>query len=396
MKLLPTLFALLPACAGLSSAPGAAHARPAPLAMLLTPPEEALIAAASAPSWGMPPPAPAFPLLPLWTLGLPPTAFLDPSLRLTDWRNAFDTAALGAFDVPLRDDPAERQNILLSAQAVDNVILPPGAEFSFNALVGERTPARGYQEGLMFDNGHVIRGTGGGICLVATGLYNAALHAGLTIDERHPHSGLVGYAPPGCDAGIVYGQEDLRFRNTTTRALTIQARPVDDDHVAVRLFGHRPPAGHQVIVKPLSLDRIAPSVITTLDPALLPGQKVIDQKPRAGYDVTLARFWTVKGRVVRREIVTRERRAPRPEIVRIAMPVPVAPPVAPPVSVTIPTPGPLGRAGATSPGAPRYPLLQKGEGQSKTSPITSDSLPLPKERAGVRSLPPPAPSEAHP
>ncbi len=337
MKLTPVLLALLPACAALPA--GTARALPMPPALLLTPPDEALTRLLPMPFWETAPPAPAFRMLPLWTLGLSSNAFLDPSLRLADWRSAFDTAALGAFDVPLRDDPAERQNILLSAQAVDNVTLAPGAEFSFNALVGERTPERGYQEGLMFDNGHVIRGTGGGICLVATGLYNAALRAGLTIDERHPHSGLVSYAQPGCDAGIVYGQEDLRFRNTTSRPLTIQARPVGDDHVAVRLFGHRPPAGHQVIVKPTALDRIAPSTVTRLDPALLPGQKVIDQKPRAGYDVTLARFWTVKGRVVRREIVTREHRDARPEIVRIAVPVPVAPsiPVAPPTAL-VPAP----------------------------------------------------------
>ena len=250
----------------------------------------------------------------------------DPSLHLTDWRHVFDIAALGTFDVPLRDDPAERINILLSAQAVDDVSVAPGMEFSFNAQVGERTPERGYQEGLMFASGHVIRGTGGGICLVATGLYNAALHAGLAITERHPHSGLVSYAAPGCDAGIVYGQEDFRFRNTTGKPLVIRATP-EDDHVAVRLFGHTPPPGRQVIVKPLSLTTLPYSVVTKVDPLLLPGTSVVDQKPRSGYDVVLARFWTQNGRIIRREIVTRERRAPRNKVVRIAPPPVVSPPI---------------------------------------------------------------------
>ena len=249
----------------------------------------------------------------------------DTSLHLTDWRHVFDIAALGAFDVPLRDDPAERTNILLSAQAVDDVSVAPGMEFSFNAQVGERTPERGYQDGLMFASGHVIRGTGGGICLVATGLYNAALHAGLAITERHPHSGLVSYAAPGCDAGIVYGQEDFKFRNTTGKPLVIRATP-EDDHVAVRLFGHTPPPGRQVIVKPLSLTTIPYSVVTKLDPLLLPGTSVVDQKPRSGYDVVLARFWTQNGRIIRREIVTRERRAPRNKVVRVAPPPVVSPP----------------------------------------------------------------------
>jgi len=298
---------------------------PAPLKAALTPQENALIGVTLPPKLAASPLMPALDMsVPFWGMNaLPWGRMADPSLRLTDWRHVFNIAALGAFDVPLRDDPAERANILLSAQAVDNVTVAPGTEFSFNAQVGERTPERGYQDGLMFDNGHVIRGTGGGICLVATGLYNAALHAGLEITERHPHSGLVSYAAPGCDAGIVYDQEDFKFRNTTARPLVIRAAP-EGDHVTVRLFGHTLPPGLQVIVKPLALTTIPYMVVTKTDPALPPGQSVVDQKPRSGYDVVLARFWTQDGRVVRREIVTRERRAPRNKVVRIAPP-PVVP-----------------------------------------------------------------------
>ena len=53
----------------------------------------------------------------------------DPSLRITDWRHLFDIAALGSFDVPLRDEPAERTNILLASQAVDNVTVAPVRSF---------------------------------------------------------------------------------------------------------------------------------------------------------------------------------------------------------------------------------------------------------------------------
>ena len=100
---------------------------------------------------------------PPWSLNGSPfwSRTQDPSLRLGDWRHVFDIAALGHFDIPLRDDPDERTNILLAAQAVDAVTVAPGAEFSFNEQVGERTPERGYRAGLMFDNGRVIRGTGG-------------------------------------------------------------------------------------------------------------------------------------------------------------------------------------------------------------------------------------------
>ena len=338
-----TLFALLTGAAALILGTAPARALPppflglAPLEVALTPQEDALIAARPQSET---PALPAFGMdTPFWGLNGPPWGrTTDPSLHLTDWGHVFDIAALGAFDVPLRDDPAERTNILLSAQAVDDVTVAPGSEFSFNAQVGERTSERGYQEGLMFAGGHVIRGTGGGICLVATGLYNAALDAGLAITERHPHSGLVSYAAPGCDAGIVYGQEDFKFRNTTGKPVVIRATP-EDDHVAVRLFGHTPPPGHQVIVKPLSLSTIPYSVVTKIDPALLPGQSVVDQKPRSGYEVVLARFWTQNGHVVRREIVTRERREPRSKVVRLAPPPVVAPPTAPDPLMDLLTPG---------------------------------------------------------
>ena len=141
-----------------------------------------------------------------------------------------------------------------------------------------------------------------------------------------PHSGVVGYAPPGCDAGIVYGLEDMKFRNTTARPLVIRAQPTDD-HVAVQIFGQTPLPGQQVIVKPTFLETIPYAVVTKPDPTLPPGQSVVDQKPHSGYDVVVTRFWLDGDHVIRREIVASEHRAPRNEIVRVAAPPLADPPV---------------------------------------------------------------------
>ena len=318
MKNIHTTFSLcLPAIAALIFAPIAGQAAPlfAPLLtstslrVLLSPPENALTAS-SLPT--APPPLLINIRASLGTGSLW-SRTLDPSLWMTDWRQVFDIAALGSFEIPLRNDPAERANILLAAAAVDHAVVAPGAEFSFNDQVGERTPERGYQEGLMFDSGQIVRGTGGGICLVATALYNAALEAGVEITERHPHSGLVSYAPPGCDAGIYFGLEDLRFRNTTGRPLVIRTE-ITGDHVTVQLFGQTPPPGLAVSVKPTSLETIPYAVITKPDATLLPGQRIVAQKPRSGYNVVVERFWTQGHRVVRREIVAQERRAPGPRL----------------------------------------------------------------------------------
>ncbi len=268
----------------------------------------------------------------------------DPSLHLSGWGSVFNIARLGAYAVPLRDDPAERANIVLAAQAVDSKTIMPGGTFSFNAIVGERTPERGFEDGLMFDQGQIVRGTGGGICLVSTGLYNAALQAGLTITERHGHSGVVTYAAPGCDASVVYGSEDMQFVNTTAQPIIIKTT-IGQDQVLVSLYGMPPPAGQHVFIKTQSLSTIAAPTVQTSDPLLPPtSAPIVDQKPRNGYHVVVEREWTRHGHVVRRETIADETRAPRPKLVRVPVPVPTPPAAAPPAPAAEP-PAP----GMTSP-----------------------------------------------
>lgn len=241
-----------------------------------------------------------------------------PAYQDAEMRRIFNVGRIGEFTVPLRKDPGERANILLAAQFVDGLTLQPGQVFSFNDAVGVRTPERGFKEGWMFDNGRVVRGAGGGICIIATGLYNAALHAGLGMIERHPHSGIVSYAPPGCDSSIVYGSEDLKFQNTTDAPLTIRAIP-QDGHVVCALFGAVPPPGYQVVVKPAQFAPIPPDTIDIPDPTLGPGRVAVDQKPQPGYTVKVVRDIVVDGRVRLDEVVAFDIHPPHDKIVRVPM-----------------------------------------------------------------------------
>ena len=247
-----------------------------------------------------------------------------PLMDFADWRQIFSVARLGEFQVPLRSDAAERANILLAAQAIDKAEIEPGQVFSFNEVVGERTPDRGYQDGWMFDNGRLIRGTGGGICLIATGVYNAALRAGLQPIERHAHSGLVSYAPPGCDAAVVFGVEDLKFKNTTSSPIIVRTI-AEDDRVIVALFGSTPPDGYRVDIEPQILEYLQPKTIEQVDATVPEGQTVVEQKPRAGFVVRVERTFLEDGRVLRRETIATERRPARDKIVRVAPAPPPAP-----------------------------------------------------------------------
>ncbi|NLE74287.1 MAG: hypothetical protein GX604_06645 [Actinobacteria bacterium] len=125
-------------------------------------------------------------------------------------------------------------NIRQVAAAVDGRVVRPGDIFSFNAAVGPRTKAAGYDEAPVISNGVLTPGVGGGICQVSTTMFNAVLLAGLPIVERRPHSLFIERYPVGRDATVSYGSEDFRFRNDTASVLLINIEATDDS-VEVRL-----------------------------------------------------------------------------------------------------------------------------------------------------------------
>ncbi|MEN3202273.1 MAG: VanW family protein [Atribacterota bacterium] len=106
-------------------------------------------------------------------------------------------------------------NINKAASSISGTFLPRGAIFSFNAVVGKAEKEDGYRRTQILSNGRLVPGYGGGVCQVATTLYNALLRTEAEILERHPHSGYsptTNYVPPGLDAAVSYGSKDLRFR----------------------------------------------------------------------------------------------------------------------------------------------------------------------------------------
>lgn len=120
-------------------------------------------------------------------------------------------------------DTARVNNIWLASSKINDYILQPGETFSFNETVGPRTKERGFAEAGVIRNKQHEVDVGGGVCQTATTLYNAARAAKLTIIERHGHSLPVRYVAKGCDAAVVYGEKDLRFRNDTQHAILIRS-----------------------------------------------------------------------------------------------------------------------------------------------------------------------------
>jgi vancomycin resistance protein VanW len=132
--------------------------------------------------------------------------------------------------IPDRGSPEIRKNrilnLQLAASKIHNLQLNPGQIFSFSHLVGEPTILNGFHAGPVFVRGQVQTGVGGGLCLIATNLFNTFLSGGCQTLERHCHSidayGSDRFYQLGEDAAVSYGYKDLIIKNHS--AVSLQLR----------------------------------------------------------------------------------------------------------------------------------------------------------------------------
>lgn len=197
--------------------------------------------------------------------------------------------------------PGQRHNARLAALAIDGRVIGPGQIFSFNKTVKSWSIDQGYVKAPVSYDGELIPAYGGGVCQTSTTLYNAALLAGMTIVERHPHVFAPHYASAGRDAAVAQRTIDLRFRNPYPWPVRIRAR-VRGNSLDVRLIGRERPAEEVQVVT---------EVLSTTQPARLT-RVVYRQDNQAdcafmrshgatGYRVIAYRIFSHHGREIRRE-----------------------------------------------------------------------------------------------
>lgn len=113
-------------------------------------------------------------------------------------------------------------NLRIASKAINGTIIEPGETFSFNKVVGQRTTAKGYKKAHVFSGSNTTMGVGGGVCQVASTMFNTALLANVSIVERHQHSQRVTYVPLGRDAAIQWGSADFKWKNNTGTPIMIK------------------------------------------------------------------------------------------------------------------------------------------------------------------------------
>ena len=150
-------------------------------------------------------------------------------------------ARIGYFVTRFNPSDAGRtQTVRLAIHIINGTVVPPGGVFSVNQVVGERTAARGFGQGHVFVDGKMAVQQGGGMCQVATTLFNAVMLADLKIVERRQHVRTIPYADPGRDATVYYGQKDFKFQNNTPAPVFVSYKTTRT-HAIVSLFGQAVP-----------------------------------------------------------------------------------------------------------------------------------------------------------
>lgn len=114
-------------------------------------------------------------------------------------------------------------NLKIASKKINGTIIQPGETFDFNKVVGSRTAAKGYKKAHVFTGGNsMTMGLAGGICQVASTMFNTALIANVPIVERHQHSQRVSYVPLGRDAAISGNVQNFKWKNNTKYAIRVQ------------------------------------------------------------------------------------------------------------------------------------------------------------------------------
>ncbi len=138
--------------------------------------------------------------------------------------------------------PGRIFNVGHASERINNTLVAPKEEFSFNKTLGTVSAESGYKQGYIIQNGQSVLADGGGVCQVSTTLFRALLNAGLNITLRRPHSYRVGYYElsndPGFDATVFSGNVDLRFINDTDGYLLITSQADSkNQYMNIKIYG---------------------------------------------------------------------------------------------------------------------------------------------------------------
>lgn len=181
------------------------------------------------------------------------------------------------------------ENIHLVSDAIDKTIVAPdGGQWSFLEHAGPMDEEDGYKEAGVIISGKMDQGIGGGVCQVATTVFNAAYEAGFGIKERHNHTLYSSSYPAGLDAAITNPTLDLIWTNPTSSEVLL-VTSYTDYSVTVTLIGIDPE--YEVITERGDWkDGKEHKTEYEIDENLRPGASYIKTTPTDGMEIGVTRI----------------------------------------------------------------------------------------------------------
>jgi vancomycin resistance protein YoaR len=221
-----------------------------------------------------------------------PVALFPPRISSAFVKALDISAVLGEYETFFSrgGDQARRgKNIDVASSKLDGLILSPGELVSFNAVVGERSEANGFQKSWEIFKGEMVEGTGGGTCQVASTFHAATFFAGLDVLERLPHSRPSAYIPMGLDSTVVYPSVDLKIKNPHPFPVVVHARTIGNK-LKVEVLGRSKPVsvafGRDVVATVPYTRKV------TEEPGLSGKKIVVKQHGIRGYRIKRSRVLT--------------------------------------------------------------------------------------------------------
>ena len=154
---------------------------------------------------------------------------IPPSITQADLMKKYRLLSKATTEISKASTDERTENIRIAFSRYNGMRIKPGKWFSFNNIVGQRTPEKGFLPAIEYAYGELVEGYGGGVCQASTTTYLAALKSGLKIVKRYPHSMPVNYTELGQDATVYLSRDrnvDFIFENNTGHDIYLRAQVV--------------------------------------------------------------------------------------------------------------------------------------------------------------------------
>ena len=246
-----------------------------------------------------------------------PLKITKPSKTVKDIGTEAFPDLISTFSTKYNAGNADRTtNLRLAANKINGTVLLPNEEFSYNAVVGERTINAGYKMAATYSNGAVVDGLGGGICQISSTLYDAVVMANLKITTRRNHQFVTSYVPAGKDATVVWGSQDFKFVNSRKYPVRITAS-VQGGVATVQVWGIKEEVEYDISIETKKIATIPPATETIQDASLPAGQQKVVQAGSNGSKVEAYKVTKLNGQIVSTTLLSRDTYNAMKRIVRV-------------------------------------------------------------------------------